>query len=58
VKGKYEIIFQKSRNQLTILGIIRVTHSKFDTEYPQILGDSLMNLVSWAILRLDFIHPW
>jgi hypothetical protein len=46
MKGRGAQIFQKSRSQLKILGIRRITSSKFHTEDPQILGATAQNVVA------------
>ena len=43
--------FQKGRIHLKIMGVGRVTSSKFLSEDPQILGDTVQNLVATTIRR-------
>ena len=35
-----------------------LAQSKFHTEDPQILGDTVLNLFAIAIWRSGFVHPW
>jgi len=45
-------MFQKSRTHLKILDAVRVTRRKFNTEYTQILGAPIQNLVA----LVKFVH--
>jgi hypothetical protein len=50
-------IFQKSSRQLKILGPRRVAGSKFYTEYPQILGTTVQNLVAPTAWPDKYVNP-
>ena len=52
-------IFPKFGRHLKIIDARRVTWSEFHTEYPQIVGATLQNLVSLQIWWCPgFVHPW
>jgi hypothetical protein len=43
--------FQKGRIHFKIMGVRRGTSSKFHSENPQILGDTVQNLVATTTMR-------
>ena len=49
-------ILQKSSSHLQLLGVTRVTWSKFHIEDPQILGATVQNLVARATWCPGFVH--
>jgi hypothetical protein len=56
-------ILQTSRSHLKILSARIVTGRNFHTEYPQIFGVTVQNLVAQGFLRQGFlrqgfVHPW
>jgi hypothetical protein len=51
-------IFQKSRNDLKSLGIIKVICSKFHVEDPQILRATIQNLVAQVTWHWTLVHHW
>jgi len=50
--------FQKFRRNLKILDAGRMTWREFHTEYPQIVGATVHNLVSLPIWCPRLVHPW
>lgn len=50
--------FQKFRRHLKILDARRMTWRAFHTEYPQIVGATVHNLVSLPIWCPGLMHPW
>ena len=50
-------IFKKPRNNFEILGVKRVTCSKFHTEAPHILGTTVQNLFATLFWHPGFVHP-
>jgi len=50
-------MFQKSRNDLKILGTRKVTSNESHTEDQIILGDTAQNLEARATWRSGFVRP-